>query len=113
MSQRFKRATQSARRLSRNYYVSMLSAAAVAAGLGATSAVVTGAGTVVLGLLTWAVFFLVVVNAVVIVQLYRPIRRYLARGSISLPRVERRARLLPILSGLWIFALTAATMMTA
>ena len=112
MSQRFKRATQSAHRLTRNYYVSMLSAAAVAAGLGATSAVVTGAGTIVLGLLTWTVFFLVVVNAFGIVQLYRPIRRYLARESIALGRVERRARLLPILSGLWIFALTAATMMT-
>lgn len=103
-------ATTAARRLAWRYYGSMLSAAPVAAALGAASAYATGGVNLLPDLLGWVAALLVVVNLGGTVWIYRPVRRYLRDGAAVHLALERRVRALPALSGIWIFGLTAAAM---
>ena len=103
-------ALSAARRLAWRYYGSMLSAAAVAAALGAASAYATGGAALLPDLLIWIAALLVGVNFGGAIFIYWPVRRYLTGGEAANPALERRVRALPALSGLWVFGLTAAAM---
>lgn len=88
----------------------MLSAAVVAASLGTASAFSTGGDAVLPELLGWIAALLVVVNSVGAIWFYRPIRQFLSGREEAGPALERRMRMLPAVSGFWIFGLTAGAM---
>ena len=98
------------RRMAWRYYGAMLSAAAVAALLGAASAYVVGSAALLPDLLVWIGVLLAGVNLAGSVFIYRPIRRQLTGGEADTKPMDRRARMLPVMSGLWIAALTVAAM---
>ena len=99
-----------ARRLEWRYYGAMLSAAVVAAALGAASAYLAGSAVLLPHMLAWIAVLLAGVNLAGTVLIYRPIRRHLMGQDANGEAFERRARALPALSGLWVFGLTAAAM---
>ena len=102
---------RAARRFAWRYYGAMLSAAAVAAVLGTGSAYTSGNTALLPDLLAWIAVLLAGVNLAGAALLYRPIRRHVAGDETVGAALERRARALPVLSGLWVFALTAASML--
>jgi len=101
---------RAARRLEWRYYGAMLSAAAVAAALGAASAYATGSAALLPGLLLWIAVLLAGVNLAGAALLYRPIRSQLASGGPTFALLEHRAQRLPALSGMWVFGLTVTAM---
>jgi len=103
---------ETVRRLARHYHALMLSAALVAAALGAVSAFTAGNVASLPGLLGGIAVFLVLANFAGAQFIFRPVGRYLAgddRGRVDFASGVRR---LPALSGLWVCGLTATWMVT-
>ncbi|MEW6688391.1 MAG: adenylate/guanylate cyclase domain-containing protein [Pseudomonadota bacterium] len=100
-----------ARRLKLHYYAAMLSPAAVAAVLGSAAAYAGDGMGSLAHLLVQIALWLVAVNLAGVVLIFRPVDRSLRGEAAAPPALERRLRSLPVLSGLWIFGLTAAAML--
>lgn len=98
------------RALTWRYYAVMLSAAAVAAGLGIVSAFTAGSASFLPELLAGTAVLLLGLNFLGALFLFAPIRHHLAAAPVLRDRLQARVRELPALSGLWVFALTAAGM---
>ena len=88
----------------------MLSAALVAATLGALSSWTAQSAKLLPELLLWTALLLVGVNLLGAYIIFEPIRRYLSGHRVEQQTWERRVRRLPIYSGLWVVALSAALM---
>jgi len=98
-------------RLRLRYYAAMLSVSPFAAALGAAAALTTGRLEMLPHLLSEIATWLVVVNAVGALFILRPVDRWLSGATTGLAELERRVRVLPRVSGLWLFALTATAML--
>jgi class 3 adenylate cyclase len=95
--------------MARRYFALMLSAAFVAAVLGALTAYATGGVALLAELLLWIALLLVGLNLVGAMVLYRPLHRHLSGEAVARERVDRSVRRLAARSGVWVFLLTAAT----
>lgn len=104
-------APDSRRRLTLHYYAAMLSAAVLAAAFGSAAAYTTDHLESLPHLLTQIAVWLAIVNAAGALVIFRPVDRCLRGATVAQPALERRIRALPKLSGLWLFALTAAAML--
>ena len=98
-------------RLRLHYYAGMLSAAVFAAALGSATAYTTDHLESLPHLLTQIAVWLAIVNAAGAFVILRPVDRCLRGATVAQPALERRIHALPRLSGLWLFALTAAAML--
>ena len=98
-------------RLRLRYYAAMLSVAVFAAVLGAVAAFTTDRIEMLPHLLGEIATWLVVVNAAGALFILRPVDRWLSGATTALAELERRVRVLPRVSGLWLFALTATAML--
>ncbi len=96
-----------ARRMARQYYAIMLSGAVVAGVIGVAAAAISGSALLLPGLLGWLAAALVGANLAGAALLYRPVLRRLAGSPAAEGGMERRLGRLPVLSGLWVFALAA------
>lgn len=104
-------ARESRWRLTLPYYASMLSVAVFAAALGAAAAFTTDRLELLPHLLREIGTWLVAVNAIGAWFILRPVDRWLRGATTAQAELERRVRALPRLSGLWVFLLTATTML--
>ena len=101
----------SRRRLRLHYYAAMLSAPVLAAALALATAYTMDHLESLPHLLTQIAVWLAIVNAAGARAIFGPVDRYLRGATVAQPALERRIRSLPRLSGLWLFALTAAAML--
>lgn len=92
------------------YHASMLSAALVAGALGLVSAAAMDGMALLPALLGLIAVLLVGVNLLGSLVLYRPVHRYLARVSVDRAKFERRVRILPAASALWVGVLTVVAL---
>ncbi len=93
------------------YYGLMLSAAFVAAVLGAIAAYAAGSMVLLPTLVGWMALFLLVVNLAGAALFYRPLQQHLSGKIVAREKLEAAVRRLPIRSGLWVFSLAVVALL--
>lgn len=94
--------------MARQYFAVMLGSAVVAGGIGVAAAAFSGSAALLPGLLGWLAAALVGADLAGAALMYRPVYRQLAGALAADGGIERQLGRLPVLSGLWVFALAAA-----
>ena len=102
--------TGAASRFAWRYHAAMLSAAVVTGTLGLVSAAAMDGMGQLPALLALTAALLLGVNLAGTLALYRPVHRYLAQAGADRTAFERRVRMLPAASALWVSVLTAGAL---